>query len=79
MGDLGNEILTATADIDIVVEEPFKQVPPFRPEPDVGSVRAALAALAGSKQPVIVAGGGVTASGARTELIAPGRNGCTYR
>jgi len=69
-GIWGNEIMTAKADLEVVVEEAFAQVPPFRPEPDLGSVQAALAALAEAKQPVIVAGGGVTASGASGELIA---------
>ena len=69
-GIWGNQIMTATADVDVVVEEPFKQVPPFRPEPDLASIGAALAALTEAERPVIVAGGGVTASGAGAELIA---------
>jgi acetolactate synthase-1/2/3 large subunit len=50
-------------------EAQFKQVPPFRPEPDVEAVQAALQALQAAKQPVIVAGGGVRASRAGAELV----------
>ena len=48
----------------------FTQVPPFRPEAELEKVTAALQLLTQAKRPVIVAGGGVTASGARAELIA---------
>jgi acetolactate synthase-1/2/3 large subunit len=51
------------------VEERFARVPPFRPEPDRESVRAAAKLLAESERPVIVAGGGVRASGAAQELV----------
>jgi acetolactate synthase-1/2/3 large subunit len=57
-------------DFDGVVETQFAQVPPFRPQPDAASVRAALALLQDAKQPVIVAGGGVRASDAARELVA---------
>ena len=43
----------------------FARVPPFRPAPDPASVAAALALLQQAERPVIVAGGGVRASGAR--------------
>jgi acetolactate synthase-1/2/3 large subunit len=45
-------------------------VPAFRPEPDEASVRAALKILQDAARPVIVAGGGVRASGAASELVA---------
>jgi acetolactate synthase-1/2/3 large subunit len=45
-------------------------VPPFRPEPDQASVMAALKVLQAAERPVIVAGGGVHASGAARELVA---------
>lgn len=69
-GIAGNEIALGEADLEVIVEEPFTQVPAFRPEADVASVRAAIEVLAQAERPVIVAGGGVTASGARAELIA---------
>ena len=61
--------MNAEASLDVIVEEPFRRAPPFRPEPDTASVRAALAELAGAERPVIVAGGGVRSAGARAELI----------
>ena len=69
-GITGGDIMTAEEDLEVLVEEPFRRTPPFRPEPDAASVRAALAELAQASRPVIVAGGGVRASGARDELIA---------
>jgi acetolactate synthase-1/2/3 large subunit len=68
-GITGGDIMNAEDDLDVIVEEPFRRTPPFRPEPDAASVRAALAELAQASRPVIVAGGGVRASGARDELI----------
>ena len=52
------------------VEPQFARVPAFRPEPDEASVRAALEILQAAARPVIVAGGGVRASGAAAELVA---------
>jgi len=68
----GNEgqVDAEEAEMEPLVEEMFAQVPPFRPEPDPQHVRAALAALQGAERPVIVAGGGVRASGAGPELVA---------
>lgn len=57
-------------DFDGIVESQFARVPPFRPEPDVDSVRAAVKILQEAQKPVIVAGGGVRASGAARELVA---------
>src|SRR5438876_2714286 len=58
------------ADIEPLVEQQFARVPPFRPEPEDGSVRAALKILQEAERPVIVAGGGVRASGAGRDLVA---------
>ena len=58
------------AELEPLVEEQFARVPPFRPAPDEQSVRAALDALQQAERPVIVAGGGVRASGAAAELVA---------
>src|SRR5271169_4352592 len=68
----GNEgqIDAEEADMEPLVEPQFSRVPAFRPEPDEGSVRAALKILQDSARPVIVAGGGVRASGAASELVA---------
>ncbi len=69
-GLAGQTVVDHEADLEVVIEENFAHVPPFRPEADEESVRAALQLLAQAQRPVIVAGGGVTASGARAELIA---------
>src|SRR5262245_55683057 len=58
------------ADMVAAAEPQFARVPPFRPEPGAAHVLAALAALQSSARPVIVAGGGVRASGAGLELVA---------
>ena len=58
------------AELEPLVEPQFARVPPFRPAPDAQSVRAAVEALQSAERPVIVAGGGVRASGAARELIA---------
>jgi acetolactate synthase-1/2/3 large subunit len=68
----GNEgqIDADEAEMDAIVEPIFARVPPFRPEPDRASVMAALELLQNAERPVIVAGGGVRASGAGAELTA---------
>jgi len=63
-GQLDRESAVMSAD----VEPRFAQVPAFRPAPEPEAVTAALAAIASAERPVIVAGGGVRASGA-TEVL----------
>jgi acetolactate synthase-1/2/3 large subunit len=58
------------AEMEPLCEEQFARVPPFRPIPEEAHVRAALAALQAAERPVIVAGGGVRASGGKRELVA---------
>ena len=66
----GGSVANREADVELGIEPTFAQVPPFRPEADEESIARALARLAQAERPVIVAGGGVTASGARAELVA---------
>ena len=68
----GNEgqIDAEEAEMEPLVEPQFSRVPPFRPEPDQQSVLAALKTLQDAQRPVIVAGGGVRASGAQRDLVA---------
>jgi acetolactate synthase-1/2/3 large subunit len=68
----GNEgqIDAEEAEMEPLCEPQFARVPPFRPRPDDASVLAAVANLQSSPRPVIVAGGGVRASGAGPELVA---------
>jgi acetolactate synthase-1/2/3 large subunit len=68
----GNEgqVDAEEAEMEPLAEPRFAHVPAFRPCPDEASVRAALVCLEKAERPVIVAGGGVRASGAQAELIA---------
>lgn len=67
-GNLG-EIDEQEADIEVMVEKEFSQVPAYRTEPVMDRVREAALLLAGAKRPVIIAGGGVRTSGAGKELV----------
>ena len=58
------------AEMEALVEAQFARVPPFRPEPEAAHVKAALELLQNAARPIIVAGGGVRASGAARELVA---------
>src|SRR6516165_10070784 len=68
----GNEgqVDAEEAEMEPLCEPQFARVPPYRPMPDDASVMAALKHLQESQRPVIVAGGGVRASGASAELVA---------
>ena len=68
----GNEgqIDAEEADMEPLVEPQFARAPAFRPRADEASVGAAQKILQDAKRPVIVAGGGVRASGAAAELVA---------
>src|SRR5499433_1862235 len=68
----GNEgqIDADEAEMEPLCEPQFARVPPYRPVPDDASVMSALKHLQDSQRPVIVAGGGVRASGASAELVA---------
>ncbi len=59
-----------TAEMEPLVEPQFARVPPFRPAPDDASIKRALEVLQAAARPVIVAGGGVRASGAQAEVVA---------
>src|SRR5262245_4957769 len=66
----GGQVDQEEADMEPLVEPLFARVAPFRPEPDSAGVLAALKVLQEAARPVIVAGGGVRASGAGAELVA---------
>ncbi len=73
-GIVGQDVIDAEADLDVIIEEQFTQIPPFRPEPDADSVAAAARIIAEAQKPIIVAGGGVAHSGAGGELVALAEN-----
>ncbi len=68
-GIAGQGVVEQEADLEVIVEEAFTRLPPFRPEAEISGIDEALQLLAGAERPVIVAGGGVLASDARNELI----------
>jgi acetolactate synthase-1/2/3 large subunit len=68
-GHLGEVLEAQEGDLELIVEERFASVPPFRPAPDAAAVKEVARLLAEAKRPIIVAGGGVRASGAAKELV----------
>jgi acetolactate synthase I/II/III large subunit len=68
-GHLG-ELDEESGDLAVVVEERFARVPAFRPAPEPETVATTARVLSQAQRPVIVAGGGVRASGAAAELVA---------
>lgn len=68
-GRHGN-VLEEQRNLDLIVEEQFTKYPAYRPEADATQIQAAAQALREAHRPVIVAGGGVVASGAESEVVA---------
>ena len=56
-------------DLQPLAEPQFSRLPAFRPAPEMERVKEALARLASTQRPIIVAGGGVMSSGAQAELV----------
>jgi acetolactate synthase-1/2/3 large subunit len=69
IGHMG-EFDVEEAEFEVIKEERFGQLPPFRPEPDAQSVAEVARLLEAAERPIIVAGGGVRTSGAGAELVA---------
>ncbi|MBT3351312.1 MAG: thiamine pyrophosphate-binding protein [Nitrospinaceae bacterium] len=67
-GNLG-QIEEQELDSEILVEEQFSRVPPFRPEPEASHIAQAADILGAAKKPVIISGGGVRTSGAGAEIV----------
>ena len=57
------------AELKLIEEETFSQVPAFRPAPEAARVAEAARALKKAKRPVIVVGGGARYSGAGPEVL----------
>ena len=68
-GMTANVIMQTEGDLELVVEESFTHRPAFRPEASPDTVLRAAQRLSGAQRPVIVAGGGVTASQAEQEVV----------
>jgi len=67
----GNEgqIDQGEAEMEVLCEPLFARVPPFRPGASDAELTAAITLIEGAARPVIVAGGGVRASGASAALV----------
>ncbi|MCH8898810.1 MAG: thiamine pyrophosphate-binding protein, partial [Chloroflexi bacterium] len=68
-GTTGTVIGEGEADLEVTVDEHFAKLPPFRPEPSMELVRQAAQVISQARRPVIIAGGGVVASGAQREVV----------
>ncbi|MBT3931825.1 MAG: thiamine pyrophosphate-binding protein, partial [Rhodospirillaceae bacterium] len=49
-GIVGQDILEVEADLEVLIEEQFKQIPPFRPEPDPAGVAAVAREIAAARK-----------------------------
>ena len=63
------QMLDREGNFEVVSEERFQQYPAFRPEPESSAIDAVADTLAKASRPIIVAGGGVIASGAGPEVV----------
>jgi acetolactate synthase-1/2/3 large subunit len=70
LGHQGQAIEAPEVDLTLVPEPIFARIPAYRPTPEPAAVQQAVRALCEAERPVIVAGGGVTASGAGAEVVA---------
>lgn len=63
------EAIEGPIDTDVIPESQFAHLPPYRQEADAAAIQDAVSLLSGAQRPVIVAGGGVIASGAEAEVV----------
>ncbi len=68
-GRLGEQV-AAEGEFEVIAEEQFSRYPAYRIAADPKLIEEAVALLTKAERPVIVVGGGVTASDARAELVA---------
>jgi acetolactate synthase-1/2/3 large subunit len=64
------EVAMTEAELELIVDEKFKAVPPYRPAADEKDIAEALKLLDSAERPIIVAGGGVVWSSAQDEVVA---------
>ncbi len=69
-GIAGSAVIDREYELEVVIESEFAHLPPFRPEAESEKIAEAVRLLVAAKRPIIVAGGGVTTSDARAELVA---------
>ena len=64
------EVAHAEADLELLVEDRYRAIPPFRPAAEPSQVADAVKLLNAAERPIIVAGGGVSWSKAQAEVVA---------
>ena len=69
LGLSGDLAAGSKLDAEVTAEASFARYPAFRPEPEPDRVAEAAERIARAERPVMVAGGGVTASGAQAEVV----------
>jgi acetolactate synthase-1/2/3 large subunit len=69
LGHVGQTTDKFQIDSEVVIEEPYTHYPPYRPAPPGDDVQKVARALEAAKKPVIVSGGGATASSAGAEIV----------
>jgi acetolactate synthase-1/2/3 large subunit len=69
-GHFGEVVEQEEVGSDLVVEERFSQIPAFRPVAEQEAIAEAAQVLREARRPIIIAGGGVRASGAEGALLA---------
>jgi acetolactate synthase-1/2/3 large subunit len=67
-GISGADLMGPSDELEVIPEPRFGQMPPFRAHPDPADVADVARLLGEAERPAIVAGGGVTLSGAAVEL-----------
>jgi acetolactate synthase-1/2/3 large subunit len=69
LGLFGEFIERAEKDVEVVVEQPYRRYPVWRPVPDEHDLRQAAQALMEAEKPVMVVGRGAIVSGASEEVV----------
>ena len=69
MGIQAEVVENGEADLEVIIEEDFMKRSSLRPEPGVEKIRETVQAISEARRPVIIAGGGVTSSGAQAEVV----------
>jgi acetolactate synthase I/II/III large subunit len=64
------EVAIPEGELELLIDDRFRSVPPYRPAAEQKDVDEALRLLDAAERPIIVAGGGVTWSGAQAEVVA---------
>jgi len=67
-GISGTDLMGPGDDFEVIPEPRFNSMPPFRAHPDPSDIADVAKLLSEAERPAIIAGGGVTTSGAAVEL-----------